>query len=174
MAYPMELGKSRSPELSLTKRKATAEAATPHVRALTGVTGRVGPYSCRSKVGHTSVLPAHNPRRTSEISRRDVCVLFILTFLRRPLARQVFEEVKKNKRQRRIILHYDIHTSAETTRFLEGQKIDLTGHPPYSPDLTPNDFYLFSSVKNNLHDQRFSSLEEAVQTFKMHILEILQ
>ncbi|GBP82492.1 hypothetical protein EVAR_58538_1 [Eumeta japonica] len=34
-------------------------------------------------------------------------------------------------------------TSAETTRFLEGQMIELTGHPPYSPDLAPNDFYLF-------------------------------
>ncbi|GBP30205.1 hypothetical protein EVAR_94513_1 [Eumeta japonica] len=35
------------------------------------------------------------------------------------------------------------HTSAETTLFLEGQKIKLTSHPPYSPDLAPNDFYLF-------------------------------
>ncbi|GBP15921.1 hypothetical protein EVAR_12507_1 [Eumeta japonica] len=49
------------------------------------------------------------------------------------------------------------HTSAERTRFSEGQKIELTDHPPYSPDLAPNDVYLFPSVKNKLRGQRFSS-----------------
>ncbi|GBP32707.1 Mariner Mos1 transposase [Eumeta japonica] len=59
----------------------------------------------------------------------------------------------------KIILHHDntCHTSAETTRFLESQKTEVTGHPPCSPDLAPNDFYLFSSVKNKLPGQRFSS-----------------
>ncbi|GBP51483.1 hypothetical protein EVAR_44458_1 [Eumeta japonica] len=33
--------------------------------------------------------------------------------------------------------------SAETTRFLEGHKIKLMNHPPFSPDLAPDDFYLF-------------------------------
>ncbi|GBP84571.1 hypothetical protein EVAR_64601_1 [Eumeta japonica] len=49
----------------------------------------------------------------------------------------------------KTILHNDdasCHTSAQTTRFLEDQKIKLTGHPPYSSDLAPNDFYLFPSV----------------------------
>ncbi|GBP22518.1 hypothetical protein EVAR_84755_1 [Eumeta japonica] len=66
---------------------------------------------------------------------------------------EVFEEIRKNNRPRRIILHHDnasCHTSAETTRLLEGQKIELTGHSPYSPDLTLNDFYLFPSVKSKL------------------------
>ncbi|GBP20077.1 hypothetical protein EVAR_13849_1 [Eumeta japonica] len=55
---------------------------------------------------------------------------------------EVFKEIRKNNQQRRVILHHDsasCHTSAETTRFLD----ELTGHPPYSPDLAPNDFYLF-------------------------------
>ncbi|GBP18647.1 hypothetical protein EVAR_14417_1 [Eumeta japonica] len=46
---------------------------------------------------------------------------------------EVFEEMRKNNRQRRIILHHDnasCHTSAETTRFFEGQKIKLTGQQP--------------------------------------------
>ncbi|GBP46391.1 hypothetical protein EVAR_36371_1 [Eumeta japonica] len=66
------------------------------------------------------------------------------------------------------------HTSAKTTRFLEGHKIKLTGHLPYSSDLALNDFYLFSSVKNKLRGQRFSSNEKAVDAFKMHVLEIPQ
>ncbi|GBP35415.1 hypothetical protein EVAR_94866_1 [Eumeta japonica] len=55
-------------------------------------------------------------------------------------------------------VHHDnasCHTSAETTRFLEGQKIELTGHPPFSPDLVPNDLYLFPSVRNKIRDQLF-------------------
>ncbi|GBP40811.1 hypothetical protein EVAR_87073_1 [Eumeta japonica] len=35
---------------------------------------------------------------------------------------------------------------AETTRFLEGQKIELTDHPPYCPDLAANYFHLFPSL----------------------------
>ncbi|GBP56555.1 hypothetical protein EVAR_53629_1 [Eumeta japonica] len=60
--------------------------------------------------------------------------------------------MRRNNRPRRIILHHhdsSCHTSAETTRFLEGQNIKFTGHPPYSPDLAPHNFYLFPSLKNN-------------------------
>ncbi|GBP85407.1 hypothetical protein EVAR_60248_1 [Eumeta japonica] len=88
---------------------------------------------------------------------------------------EVFEEKKKNNRQRKIILQHEnasYHTSAETTRFLEGQKIKSTGHPPYSLHLALNDFCLFSSVKNKLRAQRFPSREEAVDAFKMHVLKI--
>ncbi|GBP83643.1 Mariner Mos1 transposase [Eumeta japonica] len=87
----------------------------------------------------------------------------------------VFEEIRKNNRQRRIILHQDnasCHTSAETTLFLECQKIELTGHPPYSPDLALNDFYLFPIVKNKLRGQRFSNREEVIIAFNMHVLKI--
>ncbi|GBP73236.1 hypothetical protein EVAR_55002_1 [Eumeta japonica] len=61
---------------------------------------------------------------------------------------KVFEEIKHKKEQPTTILRFCIllydnahcHTSAETIRFLEDQKIELTGHLPYSPDFTPNDF----------------------------------
>ena len=36
------------------------------------------------------------------------------------------------------------HTSAQTTAFLSTKNIDLMSHPPYSPVLVPNDFFLFS------------------------------
>ncbi|GBP04863.1 Histone-lysine N-methyltransferase SETMAR [Eumeta japonica] len=88
---------------------------------------------------------------------------------------EIFEEIRKNNRKRRIILHHDnagCHTSAETTQILEGQKTELTGHPPYNLDLVPNDFYLFPSVKNKLRGPNFSRREEAVDAFKMHVLEI--
>ncbi|GBP28343.1 hypothetical protein EVAR_11805_1 [Eumeta japonica] len=89
----------------------------------------------------------------------------------------VFEEIRKNSRQRRIILCHDYascHTSTEKTQFLEGQKIELTGHPPYSHDLVPKDFYLFPSAKNKLRGQFFSRREKVVDAFKIHVLEIFQ
>ena len=47
-------------------------------------------------------------------------------------------------------------------------------HPAYSPDLAPNEFFLFPYVKNKMKGQRFSTLEEKVDAFRMHVLEILQ
>ena len=45
-------------------------------------------------------------------------------------------------------------------------------HPPYSPDLAPNDFFLFPYVKNKMRGQCFSRPEKAVDAFRMHVLEI--
>lgn len=36
----------------------------------------------------------------------------------------------------------------------------IIDHPPYSPDLAPSDFHLFSHLKRNLRGKSFSSLEE--------------
>ncbi|XP_031634457.1 uncharacterized protein LOC116347857 [Contarinia nasturtii] len=51
----------------------------------------------------------------------------------------------------------------QITQFLTSQNIDLMGHPPYSPDLAPNDFFLFPSVKKKLRGQRFLTPEDAVE-----------
>ncbi|GBP50620.1 Centrosomal protein of 162 kDa [Eumeta japonica] len=86
--------------------------------------------------------------------------------IKAPLDIKVFEKIRKTT-QRRSILHRDnasCRTSAETTLFLD----ELKGHPPYSPDSAPNDFYLLPSVKNKLRGQRFSSREEAV----LHTLQL--
>jgi histone-lysine N-methyltransferase SETMAR len=87
----------------------------------------------------------------------------------------VFEVIRKKSKKRRIILHHDnasSHTAAPTMAFLTGQKIELMGHPPYSPDLAPNDYFLFPTIKNKLRGQRFSTPEEAVEAFKSHVLEV--
>ena len=47
-------------------------------------------------------------------------------------------------------------------------------HPPYSPDLAPNDFFLFPYVKNKIRGQRFLVPEEMVDGFRMLVLEIPQ
>ena len=46
--------------------------------------------------------------------------------------------------------------------------------PPYSPNLAPNDFFLFPYVRNKMRGQRFSTPEEMVDASRMHVLEIPQ
>ncbi|XP_025152513.1 histone-lysine N-methyltransferase SETMAR-like [Harpegnathos saltator] len=90
---------------------------------------------------------------------------------------EIFGKIRETNRRRRIILHQDnasSHTSAQTRDFLRTEKVELMGYPPYSPDLAPNDFFLFPQIKNKLRGQHFSTPEEAVDAFKMHVLEVPQ
>ncbi|CAH1998361.1 unnamed protein product [Acanthoscelides obtectus] len=70
---------------------------------------------------------------------------------------KVITELRKINPERRIILHQD--------------NAKLLDHPPYSPDLSPNDFFTFPKIKNRLRGQRFQSPEEAVDTFKNAVLD---
>ena len=42
-------------------------------------------------------------------------------------------------------------------------------HCPHSPDLAPNDFFLFPLMKNKMRGQRFNNLEEATEAYKYHV-----
>lgn len=88
---------------------------------------------------------------------------------------EVFRKMRSINGRRRIILHHDnasSHTSHETMDYLATQNVELMGHPPYSPDLAPNDFFLFPHIKNKLRGQRFETAEEAVNAFKSLVLEV--
>ena len=39
---------------------------------------------------------------------------------------------------------------------------ELFPHPPYSPDLAPNDYWLFADLKKILQGKRFGSNEEVI------------
>ena len=54
------------------------------------------------------------------------------------------------------------------------QNVELMGHPPYSSDLAPNDFFLFPHIKKKLRGQWFSLREDDVEAFKCHVLEVSQ
>jgi histone-lysine N-methyltransferase SETMAR len=50
-------------------------------------------------------------------------------------------------------LHCDnapVHTAAIVKNWLAARAIQMLPHPPYSPDLTPADFFLFRKVKEEL------------------------
>lgn len=80
----------------------------------------------------------------------------------------VFGELERERPKaglRRIFLHHDnasAHTASKTISFLDATDVELVGHPPYSPDLAPCDFFLFPKLKKLLRGQRFSDPEAAV------------
>ena len=62
-----------------------------------------------------------------------------------------------------IVLHFDNawpHTACHTKEFLEREGFSVLGHPPYSPDLSPCDFFLFGYLKGALEGTYAQSREE--------------
>ncbi|CAH1999243.1 unnamed protein product [Acanthoscelides obtectus] len=83
--------------------------------------------------------------------------------------------LRKINPKRRIILHQDnasSHTAQKTRKYLTEENVELLDHPPYSPDLSPNDLFTLPKIKNRLRGQRFQSLEETVDAFKNAVLDL--
>jgi histone-lysine N-methyltransferase SETMAR len=69
-----------------------------------------------------------------------------------------------------VLLHDNTspHTStaACTPALLEHFNWELFDHPPYSPDLAPSDYHLFTYLKNRLGPQRLNNNEELMEGVK--------
>ena len=55
------------------------------------------------------------------------------------------------------------HTTLSTQQFLTIKSMALVPHPPYSPNLTLGDFFLFPQMKKFLKGKRFADVEEVKQ-----------
>ncbi|CAH1976129.1 unnamed protein product [Acanthoscelides obtectus] len=110
-----------------------------------------------SKAGHIATIPLYEQRTVTADWYTTICLPKVIT------------ELRKINPERRIILHQDntiSHTAQKTRQYLTEENVELLDHPPYSPDLSPNDLFTFSKIKNRLRGQRFQSPEEAVDAFK--------
>jgi histone-lysine N-methyltransferase SETMAR len=61
------------------------------------------------------------------------------------------------------ILHHDnvpVHEVLSADQFLAQKLTAEMGHPPCSPDLAPNDFWLFTEIKSALKERRFQDIED--------------
>jgi len=88
---------------------------------------------------------------------------------------QVVNELRKTNQNHRIILYHDnarYHTTSQIVNFLSSNNIELITHCPHSPDLSPNDFFLFPHIKNKISGKRFESPEAALEAFRKLISEI--
>jgi transposase len=72
------------------------------------------------------------------------------------------------KKWRGVLLHNNArpHTAARIRALLEHFNWELFDRPPYSPDLAPSDYRLFTYVKYWLRSQRFSNKEELMEGVK--------
>ena len=54
------------------------------------------------------------------------------------------------------------HTANLTKEKLAELGINIIPHPPYSPDISPSDFYLFSPLKSSLRGKRYLNAHDAM------------
>ena len=84
---------------------------------------------------------------------------------------EVLREFRKRFRRKRPALfksvqwhfHQDnapVHNSILVTNYLSKMDIKTVPQPPYSPDLTPCDFWLFPKLKEKLRGCRYETIEE--------------
>ena len=74
------------------------------------------------------------------------------------------------------LLHHDnapAHAALLTRRFLTDNNMTVVPHPPYSPDLAPSDFFLFTKLIMKLKGRRFQTLEE-IQAESQAVLNALR
>ncbi|CAH2016043.1 unnamed protein product [Acanthoscelides obtectus] len=103
-----------------------------------------------SKAGHIATIPLHEQRTVTADWHTTICL-------------------PKNHPPPR---HASSHTAQKTRQYLTEENVEFLYHPPYSPDLSPNDFFTFPKIKNRLRGQRFQSPEEAVDAFKNAVLDM--
>jgi hypothetical protein len=58
------------------------------------------------------------------------------------------------------------HNGRKGTGELENLKLDRVAHPPYSPDLSPCDFWLFGMLKQRIQDRVFDTTEEILMVIR--------
>jgi histone-lysine N-methyltransferase SETMAR len=74
-----------------------------------------------------------------------------------------------------LLLHFDNaspHKAKVTQEAIERLGFEVIEHPPYSPDLAPADFFLFSTLKRKLRGCRFHSATEVKQVVTQKLTEI--
>ncbi|CAH1992382.1 unnamed protein product [Acanthoscelides obtectus] len=116
-----------------------------------------------SKAGHFATIPLNERRTVTADWYTTICLPKVIT------------EHRKINPERRIIPHQDnasSQTAQKTRQYLTEENVELLDHPPYSPDLSPNDFFTFPKIKNRLRGQRFQSPEEAFDAFKNAVLDL--
>ena len=64
--------------------------------------------------------------------------------------------------KKNVLYHHDNAPSLKAMVKLDQLWFELVAHPPYSPDLTPSNYYLFPNLKRWLQGKRFTSNEEVI------------
>ena len=88
---------------------------------------------------------------------------------------QVFDAILRTQRRAdlcKLILHDDNarpHRAWITTEFLVEHHVESYPNPPYSPDLSPCDFFIFPKLKNQLRGIRFNDDDDMLEALDEEI-----
>lgn len=94
-------------------------------------------------------------------------------FLLRQL-RDAIKDKRRGKLSRGVLLLHDnapVHTSAVSKAAIRECGFTELDHPPYSPDLAPSDYYLFSKLKSDLRGKKIDTDEEVKSAVLSHFEE---
>lgn len=76
---------------------------------------------------------------------------------------RLYTAMRTKRPRQRFYLHMDnasAHTARPTRLHLLFNGVRTLPHPPYSPDLAPNDFWFYHRLKKSLKGRRFRNLDE--------------
>lgn len=74
--------------------------------------------------------------------------------------------MSRRKVKKDLLIHMDnsrCHNNLKVTSYLKSKSIERMEHPPYSPDLSPYDFWLFGYLKEWLKEKE---IEDETQLVK--------
>jgi histone-lysine N-methyltransferase SETMAR len=80
-----------------------------------------------------------------------------------------FRRVRPHKDVTKVLLHHDNvrpHTSLHTREAITKLQWTVLPHPPYSLDLAPSDYHLFSPLKDAIRGKKFEDDEEVISEVK--------
>lgn len=80
--------------------------------------------------------------------------------------KQKLEKERRSSGISSVKFHFDnarVHTSKTTKTFLDLHGLQVIKHPPYSPDLSPCDFWLFGYLNHCLEGLCFANRDDAIQ-----------
>jgi len=113
---------------------------------------------------HEPIL-VHFQAQGQTVSNTNYCAM-----LRNELKPAICKK-RRGMLSKKFLLHHDNacpHTAAAGVETVQQLDFELLQHPPYSLDLVPSDYHIFSPLKEALHGCRFTSyaeVKEAVHTW---------
>jgi transposase len=113
--------------------------------------------------------------KTKEIAARlDLSKTTIIRILHEHLHMNKVSAIKKKRRGKLThgvrLLHDNapVHTATVAKAAVLECGFQEIDHPPYSPDLAPSDYYLFSKLKSDLRGRKFNNDEEVKAAVETH------
>ena len=79
--------------------------------------------------------------------------------------REAIKSKRRGMLRRGVLFHQDnapVHKSQVAMAAIRDAGFEILDHPPYSPDLAPSDFHLFSKLKESLRGQRFQTDDDVM------------